>query len=84
LAVFVALYSVAAHQRHGRVITAGITVIVYVGLCIALNLAGSPERLLYWFTFAAVLAAPWLVGELVRRLRADQATRLARAADDAV
>lgn len=84
LGLLVALYSVAAHQRRGRIITAGAAIAAYAALCFALHLAGSPERLLDWITFAAVLALPWLLGETVRRRNAAEAERIARAADDAV
>jgi signal transduction histidine kinase len=84
LALLIALYSVAAHQRNGRLIVAGASIVVYAALCFVLHLAGSPERVLDWCTFAAVLLLPWLFGEIMRRRDAVQAERLARAADDAV
>ena len=84
LAVLVALYTVAAHQRRNRMLTAGAAAIVYAALCIVLHLAGSPERLLDWFTFAGVLALPWALGEAMRWRNAAHAERVQRAAEDAV
>lgn len=80
LGLLIALYSCAAHLRRGRVVTivgCGVGYLVLVAVLIA---QGSPEEVIDWITFAAVLAVPWVAGELARRWRVEQAARFERAA----
>ncbi|WP_349898710.1 helix-turn-helix transcriptional regulator [Parafrigoribacterium soli] len=78
LGLLLAIYSVAAFQRRYRAWVGAAVAIGYVALAITLSRSGSTQALLDWFTFAAVLALPWILGELVRRRRAqdDQRQRL--------
>jgi DNA-binding CsgD family transcriptional regulator len=79
LGLLLAIYSVAAFQGRHRAWVGAATAVGYIALAIGLSRAGSTQTLLDWFTFAAVLALPWFLGELVRRRRAedDQRQRLA-------
>jgi len=79
LGLLIALYSAGAHVRRRRV-TVAATAVAYAVLAVLLTMLGSPERPWEFVTFAAVLAAAWVVGEVVR-LRA--AAARARAHDTA-
>lgn len=84
LGLFVAIYTVAAYQRRGRLVTDVVALAGYVALAVTLHAEGSPERLVDWVTFVLVLATPWFVGQLVRRRLAEQVVREALAAETAV
>lgn len=83
LGLLIALYSCAAHLRRGRVAVAAASLVGYVILVAILIAEDSPEEPIDWVTFAAVLAVPWIAGELVRRWRVEHSARLERAAADA-
>lgn len=84
LGVLVALYSAGAYQEPRRAFVAVSTVAAYVVLAIVLELFGSPERLVDWFTFSLVLTVPWTAGLLVRHRVTEQDAREATAAKEAV
>jgi signal transduction histidine kinase len=84
LALFVAIYSVAAYQQRYRTTTDLVTAGAYAVLAIGLHLEGSPNRLIDWVTFFLVLMTPWFIGQMVRRRLAEQESREAQAAQRAV
>jgi signal transduction histidine kinase len=84
LGLLVALYSAAAYQEVRRTVVAPSAAAGYVVLAIALERAGSPERLVDWITFGLVLTVPWTAGQLVRHRLVEQDAREAAAAQDAV
>lgn len=84
LGLLVALYSTGAYQENRRVGVAASATAGYVLLAVALDLAGSPERLLDWITFSLVLATPWTAGLLVRRRLREQGARELLAAQEGV
>ncbi|MGP6178215.1 sensor histidine kinase [Microbacterium sp. A196] len=83
LGLLIALYSCGVHLRRGRLAVVLASAAVYLTLVAVLVAQRSPEKPIDWITFAAVLAVPWVTGELVRRWRAEQSARLERAAADA-
>jgi signal transduction histidine kinase len=83
LGLLLALYSCGAHLRRGRWALVAASIAAYIALVVVLIAQRSPEKPIAWVTFAAVLAVPWVTGELVRRWRGEQAARMARAAADA-
>lgn len=83
LGLLIVLYSCGAHLRRRRLPVALAGAAVYIALVSVLIAQRSPESPIDWVTFAAVLAVPWVTGELVRRWRAEQTARLERAASDA-
>jgi signal transduction histidine kinase len=84
LAVLVAIYSTAVHQRVRRWATGLVGLIVYCCLAVALSAAGSPNRLVDWVTFVGVLVVPWCLGLLVRDGLDRQSEREAASAQRAV
>lgn len=83
LGLLIALYSCAAHLRRGRFMVIASCIAGYLVLVVVLIGQGSSEAPIDWVTFVAVLAVPWVGGELVRRWRVEHDERLARAAADA-
>lgn len=83
LGPLLAIYSVGAHLRRGRLLTAVVSVGVYVGFSFALHAAGSPEVPVEFLTFGLLLAAFWVAGAWVRERAATVAERQ-RLAEEAV
>jgi signal transduction histidine kinase len=73
--VYLALYSVGAHQERFRRGIAVIASAAYVGLSIVVLLLGSPDRLVDFLLFYCVFVAFWVLGAFVRRWRAEEAER---------
>jgi signal transduction histidine kinase len=84
LGLFIAIYSFAAYQQRYRLATDIATAVAYAVLALALHAEGSPNRPIDWVTFFFVLTTPWFIGQLVRRRLGEQASREARAAEQAV
>jgi signal transduction histidine kinase len=81
--IYLALYSVGAHQRRfrgaiGTAATAG-----FIGLAVDLVLRGSPNRPTDFLIFYLFLTGCWALGLFVRRRRAEEAERRKLAADAA-
>ncbi|WP_246081432.1 sensor histidine kinase [Homoserinimonas aerilata] len=68
LGLFVAVYSVGRHQREWRAVVAGLGIVGYVGLAVAMSLSGSPDQPFDFATFFVVVAAAWAVGAGARAL----------------
>lgn len=87
LGLLMALYSVGRYSPDRQLWLAAAALFGYVILAVVLAGAGSPERMIDWVTFGAVLAAPWVAGTLVRirvdRQRELEAAAAARAVSDA-
>ncbi|MEO7122814.1 MAG: response regulator transcription factor [Lacisediminihabitans sp.] len=84
LGLLLAIYSVAAFQHRYRAWIAVAVGAGYVALALTLRGAGSRESSLDWFTFAAVLALPWIFGDLVRRQREQEDQRQHLAIEEAL
>ncbi|MEU0101409.1 histidine kinase [Streptomyces sp. NPDC006267] len=81
MGLFLALYSVGAHQvrfRHGPVVVASAG---YAVLAIVLNCLGSPTSLPDYLAFSLAPATAWLVGSTVRTRRTEEAKRRRLAAE---
>ena len=81
--VYVALYSVGAHQERFRRTVAGVATLAFVALCVVLRVLGSPNRLVDFLIFYVIFTAFWVLGAFVRRRRADEADRRRRAEETA-
>jgi signal transduction histidine kinase len=83
IALAVALVSAAAHLEHHRRSTVVVASAAYVVLAFALDRRGPSEGVAGYVTFYLVLAAAWGFGVWLRQLRAAEAEKSRRAADDA-
>jgi signal transduction histidine kinase len=77
--LYLALYSVGAHQERRRGLALPVATVVYAGYAAVLHAAGSPHGLLDFVLFYLALAVFWGVGCLVRgrRMAAEERERLA-------
>jgi signal transduction histidine kinase len=73
--VYVALYSVGAHQERFRRVIAVVASAAYVVLCVAMLLLGSPVVLSEFLVFYLLFAACWVGGTFVRGQRLQEAER---------
>lgn len=80
--VYLALYSVGAHQERFRRVIAVVVSAAYVVLCVAMHLLGSPGALSEFLVFYLLFAACWVAGAFVRgqRLQETERRRLAAVA----
>jgi signal transduction histidine kinase len=83
--VYLALYSVGAHQERFRRGTAVAATAAYAVLSTAVRVLGSPDRLTDFLIFYLLLAACWVLGAFARQRRVVEAERrrLATAAERA-
>jgi signal transduction histidine kinase len=83
--LYLALYSVGAHQDRWRVPVAVAAGAVYLGLAVVLYGmgSGSPQRVLDFLAFFLVLALVWAAGATVRQWRAQDVQRRSLAAERA-
>ncbi|HEY1699417.1 MAG TPA: histidine kinase [Trebonia sp.] len=84
--VYLALYSVSAHQERFRRGTAVAATAAYAVFSAVVRLLGSPDRLTDFLIFYLLLAACWVLGAFVRQRRVEEAERrrlAAAAATDA-
>ncbi|MFJ8510218.1 sensor histidine kinase [Streptomyces avermitilis] len=75
LGLYIALYSVGAHQEYLLRAVALAATGGYVLFGVALHTLGSPDGLTDYLLFYVVLAAVWGLGALVRRQRGQEAAR---------
>jgi signal transduction histidine kinase len=73
--VYLALYSVGAHQERFRRGTAVAATAAYAVLSTVLRMLGSPDRLTAFLIFYLLFAACWLLGAFVRQRRVEEAER---------
>ncbi len=73
--VYIALYSVGAHQERFRCVIAVVASAAYVVLCVAMVLLGSPVLQSEFLVFYLLFAACWLGGAFVRGQRLQEAER---------
>ncbi|MEN3534354.1 histidine kinase [Microbispora sp. ZYX-F-249] len=73
--VYIALYSVGAHQERFRWVIAVVASAAYVVLCVAIILLGSPVLQSDFLVFYLLFAACWLGGAFVRGQRLQEAER---------
>ena len=73
--VYIALYSVGAHQERFRRGTAVAATAAYAVLATAVRVLGSPDRLTDFLIFYLLLAACWVLGAFVRQRRVEEAER---------
>ncbi|MGW5260916.1 sensor histidine kinase [Microbispora sp. NPDC004025] len=73
--VYIALYSVGAHQERFRRVIAVVASAAYVVLCVAIILLGSPVLQSDFLVFYLLFAACWLGGAFVRGQRLQEAER---------
>ncbi|WP_432924244.1 sensor histidine kinase [Microbispora sp. CA-135349] len=73
--VYIALYSVGAHQERFRFVIAVVASAAYVVLCVAMVLLGSPVLQSEFLVFYLLFAACWLGGAFVRGQRLQEAER---------
>ncbi|MEZ7005513.1 sensor histidine kinase [Streptomyces sp. AD55] len=71
--LYLALYSVGAHQVRFRRGLAAVTGAGYAGLALALDRLGSPNAIPDYLAFSLALAAAWLVGSTARTRRTKEA-----------
>jgi signal transduction histidine kinase len=83
LGVYLALYSVGAHQERLRRTTAAVATIGYMALALVLHHLGSPLGFGDYAVFYLVTAAAWLAGRVMRRLREQELQRRRLAAEAA-
>ncbi|MFC6578826.1 sensor histidine kinase [Planomonospora parontospora] len=81
--VYIALYSVGAHQERFRRVIAAVASAAYVVLCAAVVLLGSPVLQSEFLVFYLLFAACWLGGAFVRGQRLQEAGRRRLAAEAA-
>ena len=81
--VYLALYSVGAHQERFRRGLAVAATAAYAVLSAVMRLLGSPDRLTVFLIFYLALAACWVLGAFVRRRRTEEAERRRLAAASA-
>lgn len=75
IGLYVALYSVGAHQRRLRRVVAAVAVAGYGVLAVVLHSLGSPNQVRDFVLFFLVLVVIWVVGSGVRRWRGEEAER---------
>ncbi|WP_049556447.1 sensor histidine kinase [Nonomuraea sp. SBT364] len=75
VSVYIALYSVGAHQERFRRVIAVVASAAYVVLCVAVVLLGSPVLQSDFLIFYLLFAACWLGGAFVRGQRLQEAER---------
>ena len=76
IGLFIALYSVGAHQSRDRRPLAAVATAAYAVLAAVLAARGSPERVIDWITFYLLLVACWGAGAVIRsRAAAEEARR---------
>lgn len=75
LGLYIALYSVGAHQERLRRVVPLAATGGYAVLCIVLHALGSPNGLTDYLVFYLALAAMWALGVLVRERSAHEAER---------
>ncbi|RBQ20009.1 two-component sensor histidine kinase [Spongiactinospora rosea] len=73
--VYIALYSVGAHQERFRRVIAVVASAAYVVLCVAMILLGSSVLQSEFLVFYMLFAACWLCGAFVRGQRLQEAER---------
>ena len=73
--VYLALYSVGAHQERFRRVIAAVLSAAYVVLCVTMHLLGSPVVLSEFLVFYLLFAACWVLGSFVRGQRSQEAER---------
>ncbi len=73
--VYLALYSVGAHQERSRRGAAVAATAAYAVLSAVVRLLGSPDRLTDFLIFYLLLAACWVLGAFVRQRRVEEAER---------
>jgi signal transduction histidine kinase len=73
--VYLALYSVGAHQARFRRATALLASIAYLGFCAAVLVCGSPDGAVDFVLWYLLFVAFWGLGAFVRRQRAEEANR---------
>jgi signal transduction histidine kinase len=81
--VYLALYSVGAHQERFRRGLAVAASAAYVVLSTVVSVLGSPDRLADFGLFYMLLAVFWVLGAFVRQRRAEESERRRVAAADA-
>ncbi|MFJ8540426.1 sensor histidine kinase [Streptomyces sp. NPDC093586] len=75
LGLYIALYSVGAHQERFRRAVPLTATGGYLLFCVVLRTLGSPARLIDFLLYYLVLVTMWGLGTLVRRQRRQEATR---------
>lgn len=73
--VYLALYTVAAHQGRFRPVMAVAASGAYVVLATVVSVLGSPDTLVDFVVFYLTLAMFWVLGAYVRQRRMDEAAR---------
>lgn len=84
LGLYIALYSVGAHQQRHRRATASAAVGAYVVLSVTLHAIGSPDAWSDFVVFGIALSAMWGAGVVVRGRRAHEAERRRLSAQAAI
>lgn len=79
--LYLALYSAGAHQVRFRYGLTGVVSAGYAVLATVLHLLGSPQGIPDFLAFYLALAAIWLVGNMVRTRRTEEAERRRLAAE---
>jgi signal transduction histidine kinase len=77
--VYLALYSVGAHQERFRRGLAVIASAAYLVLSVVVHALGSPDRLVIFLIFYLVFVAFWVLGAFVRQRQAEEAGQRQRA-----
>jgi signal transduction histidine kinase len=75
LGLYVALYSAGASQKRSRRAVAAVATASYAALALVLHHLGSPLGFGDYLTFYLAIAATWLAGGMMRRLREQEAGR---------
>ncbi|HUZ25275.1 MAG TPA: histidine kinase [Streptosporangiaceae bacterium] len=83
LGLYLALYSAGANQERSRRAVAAIATASYAALALVLHHLGSPLGFGDYLTFYLAIAATWLAGGMMRRLREQEAERRRLAAEAA-
>lgn len=73
--IYIALYSVGAHQERFRRVTVVAVSAAYVALVIVVSVLGSPDRLVDHVIFYLVFVVCWVIGAFVRQRRVEEAGR---------
>jgi signal transduction histidine kinase len=84
LGLYIALYSVGAHQERLRRVVPLAATGGYVVLCVVLHALGSPNGLTDYLVYYLALTAMWALGVLVRGRRANEAERRRLSAQAAI
>ncbi|CAG6398594.1 histidine kinase [Streptomyces cocklensis] len=84
LGLYIALYSVGAHQHHHRRVVPLAATGGHVVFCVTLHALGSPNTWTDFVVFYVALAAMWGLGVLVRGRRAHEAERRRLSAQAAI